>query len=111
MKYGPTLNAEQTQQLIAWSLQGRQNAYKRSVRKDAEASLESPACAESARRAWHQVFADPTKMPVVRCDPSPMNRKRKLLEMACGHEVWSGVRRQTAHCTLCADQRARGAKP
>jgi hypothetical protein len=95
------LDSEQTKQLIAWTLQGRQNAYKRSIRKDAEASLESAACAESATRAWHRAFSDPAKMPVVRCDPSPMNRKRKLLELACGHEMWSGVRRQTAPCAEC----------
>jgi hypothetical protein len=108
-RYTLVLDAEQTAQLIAWTLQGRQNAYKRSIRKDAAASLESTAAAESTARAWHKQFSDPTMMPVVRCDPSPINRKRKLLQLACGHEVWSGVRRRTASCVMCAA--ARGAKP
>lgn len=108
-RFMSALNAEQTAQLIAWTMQGRQNAYKRSIRKDAQASLESTACAESASIAWHRQFSDPNKMPVVRCDPSPMNRARKMLTLACGHEVWSGVRRQTAPCPTC--RAARGAKP
>lgn len=108
-RFRQILDADQTQQLIAWSLQGRQNAYKRAVRKDAEASLESATCAEASAKAWHRQFSDPAKMPVVRCDPSPMNRKRKLLELSCGHETWSGVRRQTALCVEC--KAAREAKP
>jgi hypothetical protein len=100
-RYRQVLDVEQTKQLIAWSLQGRQNSYKRSVRKDAEASLESTACAESAAKAWHKQFSDPAKMPVARCDPNPMNPKRKLLELACGHKVWSGVRRRNATCVTC----------
>jgi hypothetical protein len=104
-RYRRVLNAEQTQQLIAWSLQGRQNAYKRAVRTDAQASLDSQACAEATAKAWHRQFADPGKMPVVRATPSPMNRQRKLLELACGHEVWSGIRRQTAPCPTCKSAR------
>jgi len=30
----------------------------------------------------------PTKKKVIRVDKSPLNPKRKCIELECGHEVW-----------------------
>lgn len=102
------LTEAQIQQVIDRSLVGRQNAHTRSARKDAQAVLRDPtnsACMESALMNWHRWFADPERMPVIRCDPSPMNPKRKVLKLACMHEVWSGRKSKFAACPTCAASR------
>lgn len=54
------------------------------------------------------------KRPVTRVDRSPMNRKRWVLKLSCGHEVWitstSKPTRKEADCHECSRRNASGVK-
>lgn len=98
---------ERIRAVLAWATsRRRQNAHTRAWRTDAEAALQgAESCVEFTLQRWHRLFAGVDAMLVVRVDPSPMNPKRKLLQLACGHETWSGRRSKTARCDRCAADR------
>jgi hypothetical protein len=104
------LTDDQIDQVVRHSLVGRQNSYKRAMRKDAQAARGSAACMEMTSRHWHRLFGDAERVLVLRADASPMNPKRILLQLACGHEVWSPRRRKYAACASCAQDPERASR-